>query len=464
MQQDTSVPSAGQTEIALVTPSTDTVATPASEVPCSTCAGAGTSVPGYVYAIGRMEARFPRLSVEKEFSQATGRAETAGQTDHDAFHTVLSRPENRYLARHLCWVLTVQGLDTYIVQPRVPGDLDRLVEAIRPQPSPLDVDIVIGIRGPIAPPDACNGLMVPVVLFDQVYSFDRHALIKAIPRPDKMTDKQFAGVAAEVFDRILQMTDNAGATDEHRAVNYLVMRYPGIYAKAAEAFARDFSLTAVEVLPSTLSSTRRICDVIVSFTNRNTDFTEKSFVRVDVTEEFRAERRIDCAARWRPACHCAWGGASTSTPTASSTSRTGPTPVSSACSRARSSRRSRTSSGRRPFADRPASACPSVGSAEAVSSAPMASSKGTSTMGARRRRRACAALGASIRARRRARRGGVWSIGTTRTAARRTARRRCCSRRFAAGRRCVSHGDSRQTARRSGRLRSSTPSIPCSSP
>ena len=35
----------------------------------------------------------------------------------------------------------------------------------------------------------------------------------------------------------MQMTDNAGATDEHRALNYLAMRYPAIYAKAAEQFA-----------------------------------------------------------------------------------------------------------------------------------------------------------------------------------------------------------------------------------
>jgi hypothetical protein len=59
-----------------------------------------------------------------------------------------------------------------------------------------------------------------------------------------------------VLDRILQMTDNAGATDEHRALNYLAMRYPGIYVKAAEEFARDFSLSAVQVRPSQLSSTR----------------------------------------------------------------------------------------------------------------------------------------------------------------------------------------------------------------
>ena len=293
MQEETKAQSASQDEttrdIAVVTPSQgDVVGTPpTSGAPCPTCAGAAASMPvSHVYTIGRIEARFPRLSVEKEFAQATGRAETAGQTDQQAFYNVLSKPENRYLARQMCWVLTIQGLETYIVQPRDPRDFDRLVEAIRPQPSPMDLDVVIGMRGPIVPPEFCNGLMVPIVVFDLVYYFDRDALIKAIPRPGEMTEQQFEAAAGEVLDRILQMTDNAGATDDHRALNYLAMRYPGIYAKAAEEFARDFSLTGVEVRPSPLSSTRRVVDCIFSYTNRNTDFTEKFSVRCDMTEEF----------------------------------------------------------------------------------------------------------------------------------------------------------------------------------
>ena len=38
--------------------------------------------------------------------------------------------------------------------------------------------------------------------------------------------------------------------------------------------------------PSRLSGIRRIVNVIFSYTDRNTDVTEKYFVRVDVTEEF----------------------------------------------------------------------------------------------------------------------------------------------------------------------------------
>ena len=240
----------------------------------------------HIYAIGRVEARFPNLAAEKEFAQATGRTDDKGGTDQQTFHSVLSKPENRYLVRQLCWVLSIQGLETYLLLPRDPSDIGLLVEAIRPAYSPNDVDVVIGMRGPVAPPAMCNGLMVPMVVFDQIYSFDRDALIKAIPKPKEVTAAQFGPAAAEVFNRIMQLTDNAGATDEHRALNYLAMRYPAIYAKAAEEFSRDFSLTAVDVLRSPLSSARNIVDVIFSYTNRNTDFTEKFFVRCDMTEEF----------------------------------------------------------------------------------------------------------------------------------------------------------------------------------
>jgi hypothetical protein len=255
---------------------------------CATCGGgsSNTAPPSYVYALGKVEWRFPKQSVEKEFAQATGRTETAGQTDREAIHTVLTQRQNRYLIRQLCWVLTIEGLETYILVPRDPADLDLLVEAVRPAPSPFDIDIIIGLRGPIAPPELCNGLMLPIVVFDQIYSFNRSALIQNIPRPETIPAKQFTQTCEELFDRIMQMADNAGTTDEHRALNYCAVRYPVIYTKAAEAYGQSCSLTGMEVRPSTLSGTRKIVDVIFSYTNRNTDFTEKFFVRVDVSEEF----------------------------------------------------------------------------------------------------------------------------------------------------------------------------------
>ena len=174
--------------------------------------------------------------------------------------------------------MTVEGLETYILVPRDPADFDLLVEALRPTPQPWDLDCVIGVRGPIASPEMCNGLLVPIVIFDQIYSFDREALIKAIPKPEKTTAKEFAPAAEELFDRIMQMADNAGATDEHRALNYLAVRYQAIYANAADAFARNASLTGVDVSPSPLSGTRNVVNVIFSYTNRNTDVDREVFL------------------------------------------------------------------------------------------------------------------------------------------------------------------------------------------
>jgi hypothetical protein len=224
--------------------------------------------------------------VEKEFAQATGRADTVGLTDRQAVQKVLAQRQNRYLARQLCWVMTIEGLETYILVPRDPADIELLVESVRPTPTLMDLDVVIGTRGPLAPAEMCNGLMIPIVVFDQIYSFDRDALIKAIPRPENIEERNFGPASEQLFDRIMQLADNAGATDEHRAVNYLAVRYQAIYANAADAFAGNSSLTAVDVASSPLSGTRKVVDVIFSYTNRNTDVTEKFSVRVDVTEEF----------------------------------------------------------------------------------------------------------------------------------------------------------------------------------
>src|ERR1700691_6124885 len=130
---------------------------------CATCgtapaaSGGATVASSYIYAVGRIEARFPSVSVEKEFAQATGRADTKGLTDRQTLQSVLSKPENRYLLRPLCFVMSIEGLETYILAPRDPADISLLVEALRPTPQPWDLDVVIGRMGPIAPPQMCNG-------------------------------------------------------------------------------------------------------------------------------------------------------------------------------------------------------------------------------------------------------------------------------------------------------------------
>ena len=80
----------------------------------------------------------------------------------------------------------------------------------------------------------CNGLMVPIVVFDQIYSFDVDALVKSIPRPEKVAAKDFAPMAEELFYRIMQMADNAGRRTSTGRCNYCAVRYPAVYGSAAE--------------------------------------------------------------------------------------------------------------------------------------------------------------------------------------------------------------------------------------
>jgi PatG C-terminal len=266
----------------------DTQSLESTEQPAPTLEPAPADAPLFVYALGQIQPRFPSLSVEKEFAQATGRTGALGLTDREATQAVLSDRANRYLVRQVCWVFVIEGMETYLLTPRDPADLELLVEALRARPEPADLDLVIGVLGPLSPPEAC-GLLVPIVAFDQLYSFDRDTLLGAIPtpaKPSKKEDEQFRATAAELLDRILQLADNAGATDEHRALNYLAVRYPAIYTQTATAHANNASLSAVDVRPSRLSGARMVFDVIFSYTHRQTDVTEKWFVRVDVTEEF----------------------------------------------------------------------------------------------------------------------------------------------------------------------------------
>ena len=238
----------------------------------------------FVYVLGQIEARFPNRSIEKEYVQIIERSKSANLDHQQAFHSVLSQPENRYLARKLSWILTMEGVPIYILLPTGPEDLVVLLEAIRPPACPLDRQVVVGRKGPVAPPEMC-GLEVPMVLVDQLYSLEYGDFIKTIS-PESISDERFKAAAEDMFRRMMQMADNTGSTDKHRALNYLSVRYLAIYSTAAEKLENSFSLTSAEAIPSRLSDSRKIISVVFSFTNRETGIMEKYFVRVDVTEEF----------------------------------------------------------------------------------------------------------------------------------------------------------------------------------
>ncbi len=112
---------------------------------------------------GRSSRQTYRLRLPAFIHEKVGLGD-AGLADRQTLHAVLSKPENRYLVRQICWMFTVEGLETYLLVPRDSNDFQLLVEAVRPNPGPDDLDAVVGVKSPIAPPEMANGLRVPTKL------------------------------------------------------------------------------------------------------------------------------------------------------------------------------------------------------------------------------------------------------------------------------------------------------------
>ncbi len=75
--------------------------------------------------------------------------------------------------------------------------------------------------------------------------------MKAIPRRKGESEDQFKKTSEALFNNIIQITDNAGATDEHRAITYLAVRYDEIYNRTQLMQNENYSFTTIDVRPST---------------------------------------------------------------------------------------------------------------------------------------------------------------------------------------------------------------------
>lgn len=228
---------------------------------------------GWVYVIGDVDLRYPNLAVEKEAIGAMARANTTGLSNDAALQKVLGVPGNAYLVREMCWVLLVQEVETYILIPRYPQDYPMLVEAAK-----SEVSAVIGTLGPIANPDVCNGLTVPFLIFDMIYSFDKAGLVADMPLPEGADAAKFRATATDIFNQVAQLISNG--TGMERALAYLLVKDPKLYHVIADAYNRNAQLTTVELKAAPVTSTQNLVDVIVRTQNRTTGVPTSVYARL----------------------------------------------------------------------------------------------------------------------------------------------------------------------------------------
>jgi PatG C-terminal/PatG Domain len=197
----------------------------------------------------------------------------------------LITPENRYLVRELCWVLAVDGIDSYVLAPSDPTDILLLAEAIRPSSSSDHIDAAIGrIVNPLPADALCSQVPLPLLAFDQLHSFDSKSFAKGIKKADgQEVDESFV---VDVLQSLPSLGSGLGLVAEHRALNYVTLRYPMLYHLASKKASEGFSLQAVRFLRSPVAGGRILVDVLFTFISSVDSRAERWSVKVDVTDKY----------------------------------------------------------------------------------------------------------------------------------------------------------------------------------
>jgi len=248
---------------------------------------AGRSAP--VYGVGRLRGSFPSLGAEREYQALTG-ADPQALVPVADLAQLLAAPDHRHLATQMCWVFESRlGTPGFVVVPRDREDLSLLVASLQDD----DVlHVVVGSPATGGSPFACpvpTGL--PAVWPEQFLSFRSDELIEAMPAPSAAggttADEAAADAAAKwrqvattLFAWLTQRLDNAGISDQHRALNYLAVRYPAMYHLAYDQQRAGKVLIGLDARGAQ-GQERRAVVVRLTFRNPHTQVVERYHCQVD---------------------------------------------------------------------------------------------------------------------------------------------------------------------------------------
>jgi hypothetical protein len=177
------------------------------------------------------------------------------------------------------------------------------VETISPDEPEEMVHVVLGRFHPILADLPCAAAGLPAVTADQLLTFTLSEFAQALPGADApavqgAADEQEPpaedrdddrgrshALVREVFARLTRRADNYGITDDHRAFNYVALRYPAIYHAVAQAYREGKWLVSIDGRHRH-STHRRLVAVRLTFRHGRSEITERYQCLVDVTDEF----------------------------------------------------------------------------------------------------------------------------------------------------------------------------------
>ncbi len=263
---------------------------PSGTGPCPECAARVHTTEQFVYAIGRLDVRFPSLGIEREFQQRERAIPDLPQQPRTAkILAVLEK--NPHLALRVGYTFQIGGSPVFALQPSSGALKEAFFQALAHSHEANYICVLIGRSGGFTSPSSWNGLLLSSVAVDQVYSFTfdewANGLCKtaeAALKTRKLESSTFKTNSQNLFKETIAMPENMGLTDGHRALNYLTVQHPGLFLAAAER--REHILDRIDTRVNQTAGGRRHVTVILQFLDRTTGVPERLSCTVDVTEEW----------------------------------------------------------------------------------------------------------------------------------------------------------------------------------
>jgi len=244
--------------------------------------------PSFVFAAGVIEPLFCSRAVEEEFTRLRGNINAAGLSDQQALRKVLKDKEHFYLAQSMGWTFSVGNVVTYLLAPSVPGEVGQFLDTLEDEPDPARIHLALGVKGPLAPPERCNGMMLPIVVVHKLWVTKKSTLVAAIQdqRREKTSAKEFAVVAEEIFDRLIDRAASEGSSHEQRAITFAAFCCPQVYNLVVEYYEKNYSLKRVYAQRAPVTSLRAMTDVRFVFEDRTRDREDTWSLLIDTQEMF----------------------------------------------------------------------------------------------------------------------------------------------------------------------------------
>ena len=254
----------------------------------------------YIYAAGNLFPYFPTVGLKEEYDSAVRvlNATTNQKVDPKDYYAVFSHKDShgyevyRYIAEQVSWILKIDNQDVYVLLPSANDELTEFIFTLkRDENTNLTDDmlsVVIGVQGPMAPRELCEGAPLPMVMCKHIYSFTSETMLKELSKNINTTSTYISNVLNSLLSK-----PNVGASDSDRARNFIAYRYSTIYIDTSSSQPSTPSssedneyLESMEAQPSLASSDRRVIDLIFTYKKIVSGRTNSSFVSVDVTDQF----------------------------------------------------------------------------------------------------------------------------------------------------------------------------------